>query len=50
MKYNLKNKLRNLACISLCASGMWMLSACGDYLDVVVRTSSCGDSEGNGFH
>ena len=35
MKYNLKNKLRNLACISLCASGMWMLSACGDYLDVV---------------
>lgn len=35
MKYNLKNKLRNLACISLCAGGMWVLNACGDYLDVV---------------
>ena len=35
MKYNLKNKLRNLACVSLLTGGMWGLSACSDYLDVV---------------
>ena len=35
MKYNLKNKLRNLACVSLLTGGMWGLSTCSDYLDVV---------------
>ena len=38
MKYNLKNKLRNLACVSLLTGGMWGLSACSDYLDVVPRS------------